>query len=106
MLLVTESVLSSPVSTRDVSYYSPSYSISFDQNRFLRNVSDAANEPAIISVAMAKIFNTVNADQAAAPGRELELIEQSLVHWRNTRRTEFMAKHRDAQGRLLTSSGG
>jgi len=89
MLLVTESVFSSPVSIRDVSYYSPSYSIPFDQNRFLINGSDAADEPAKISVAMAKIFNTVNAEQAATSGRELELIEQSLVHWRSTRRTEF-----------------
>lgn len=89
MLLVTESVLSSPVSARDVSYYSPSYNIPFDQYRFAHNGSDAPDEPAKISVAMAKIFITANDGQAAAPMREQELIEQSLVHWCNTSRTEF-----------------
>ena len=106
MLLVTESVLPSPVSARDVSDYSPSYNIPFDQSRFARNGSSSPCEPAENSVAMAKIFITVNSGQAAAPLREHELIEQSLVHWCNTSRTEFVAKHLDAQAMLLAGSVG
>ena len=90
MLLVTESALSSPVSARDVSDYSPSsYNIPFDQYRFVHKGSGAPDEPAKISAAMAKVFIAVNGGRAAAPMREHELIEQSLVHWCNISRTEF-----------------
>ena len=89
MLLVTELVPSSQVSTRDVSYSSPSYNISLDQYQYkvIRNGSGVPFEPAKISVAMAKVFITVNDGQEAASTREHELIEQLLVHWCSTSRT-------------------
>lgn len=91
MLLVTESVSPSPLSSRDVSGYSPSYNIPLDPHGFVRNGSGTPYESTKTSVAMAKVFITVKDSQAAATLRESELIEQSLERWCNTSRMEFMA---------------
>ena len=88
MLLVTESVLPSPVSARDVSDFSPFCNTPFDQYKIARNGFGAPFEHAKISVAMAKVFITVNNGQEVST-QEHELIEQSLVHWCNTSRTGF-----------------
>jgi len=106
MLLVTESVLSSPVSARDVSDYYSSCNIPFDQYKSIRNDFGIPFEHAQISVAMAKVFIAVNNDQETTSTQERELIEQSLMHWCNTSRTGFLAKHRGTQEMLLTNSGG
>ncbi len=87
MLLVNELVPTSQVSTRDVSYSPPSYNIPLDQYKVIRNGSEVPFEPAKISVAMAKVFITVNDGQEAASTREHELIEQLLVNWCSTSRT-------------------
>lgn len=83
MLLATELVPSSQVSTRDVSYPSPSKNIPLDQ---YRNGSWVSFEPARISVAMAR-FITVNDVQEAASTREHGLIGQLLTHRRGISRT-------------------
>ena len=69
MLLATELVPSSQVSTRDVSYPSPSYNIPLDQYKVIRNGSMVSFEPARIPVAIAG-FITVNDVQEAASTRE------------------------------------
>lgn len=107
MLPDTESVLPSPVSARDVSdYSSPSCNIPFDQYKAIRDSFGVPFESAKISVAMAKVFITMNGSQEAALTQEHNLVEQSLVHWCNTGRTEFIAKYRDAQEVLQTCSDG
>ncbi len=65
MLLATELVPSSQVSTRGVPYPSPSCNIPLDQYKVIRNDSVASFEPARIPVAMAG-FITVNDVQEAA----------------------------------------
>ena len=88
MLLVTESALPSQVSARDVSDYSPSYNISFDQDKAASNGCGIPHEPEKSAIAMAKVFITENNGQAATSARERELIEQSLAQWCNTSRTK------------------
>ncbi len=65
MLLATELVPSSQVSTRGVPYPSPSCNIPLDQYKVIRNDSVASFEPARIPFAMAG-FITVNDVQEAA----------------------------------------
>ena len=79
MLLATEPVPSSQVSTSDVSYPSPS--CNNNQHKAIYNNCGVPFEPAKNPIAMAKIFITVNDSQAAASMRERELIEQSLAYW-------------------------
>lgn len=106
MLLVTESVSSSPVSTRDIQGLSSYCNIPFTQNRPANNGSGASYGPAKISAAMAKVFVTVKDGQAEAPMRERELIEQSLAHWCNAGRTEPVSKHQGIQEMLSPRFGG
>jgi 23S rRNA A1618 N6-methylase RlmF len=93
MLLVTESVLPSPVSARDVSDYSPFYNTPFDQYKAIRNGFGVPFEHAEISAAMANVFITVDNDQETTSTQERNLIEQSLIYWCNISRTGFMAKN-------------
>ncbi len=86
MLLVTESVLPSPVSARDVSDYSPFYNIPFDQYKAMRSGFGVPFEHAEISAAMASVFITVNNGQETTSTQERDLIEQSLMHWCNISR--------------------
>ena len=89
MLLVTESALSSQVSIRDVSVYSPSHTIPLNQGKSASNGCEFSYEPAPPPIAMAKVLVTVTTGQKTASTQERELIEQSLVHWCNTSRTKF-----------------
>ena len=89
MLLVTESTLSSQVSVRDVSDCSTSRNIPFNQDKAAPNGCEVSYEPAKNSIAMAKVFVTVNNGQETTSTQERELIEQSLAHWCNTSRTKF-----------------
>lgn len=89
MLLVTESVSSSPVSARDVSDYSPSYNIPFTQDSAVPSGCEISFESAGSPVAMAKVFVTVNNGQEITSAHERELIEQSLVHWCNAGRMKL-----------------
>jgi len=82
MLLATELVLSSQVSTRDVSSPSPSNNIPRDQYKTTRNDCRVLNP-----IAMARVFVNVNDDRAAALMREHELIEQSFAYWCSISRT-------------------
>ncbi|MDE2310284.1 MAG: hypothetical protein KGL01_05580 [Betaproteobacteria bacterium] len=75
MLLATELVPSSQVSTRDVSYSSPSHNIPLDQ---YRNGSVASFEPAKISVAMAGFIIATDSQQAIST-REHKLQEQLVL---------------------------
>jgi len=84
MLLATELVPSSQVSTRDVSYPSPSHNIPLDQYQVIRNVSGVPFEPEKNSVAKAKVFISVNDGQKAISTRERELIERLLMRWGGT----------------------
>ena len=87
MLLATEPVPSSQVSTSDVSYLSPSYNTPCDQYKLACNDCEVQIESAKTPIAMAKIFVTVNDGQAAASMRERDLIEQSLAYWCGASRT-------------------
>ena len=80
MLLVTELVPSSQVSTSDVSYPPPSCNIPLNQYKVIRNVSGVAFEPAKISFAKAKVFTSLNDGQKIISTREHELIGQLLMH--------------------------
>ena len=80
MLLATELVPSSKVSTRDVSYPSPSCNIPLNQHKLIRSVSGVAFELAKISFAKAKVVISVNDGQNAILTREHELIGQLLMH--------------------------
>ena len=72
MLLATELIPSSKVSTRDVSYPSPSCNIPLNQHKLIRSVSRVAFEPAKISFVKARVFNAIST-------REHEPIGQLLM---------------------------
>ena len=94
MLLVTESVLSSPVSARDVSNYSPFYNTPFDQYKTIRNGFGVPFAHAEIADAMASVFITVDNGQETTSTQRRDLTGQSLMHWCNVSRMGFMAKNR------------
>ncbi len=107
MLLVTESVLPSPESARDVSDYPlPSCNTPFSQHTMTRRKFGLPFESAKISVAMANVFITIKGSQETTSTQEYDLIEQSLARWCNTSRSEFMTRPRDDQEKLLTDSDG
>ena len=81
MLLATELVPSSQVSTRDVSHPSPSCNIPLNQHKLIRSVSRIAFEPAKVSFAKAKVFIPVNDGQNVIMTREHELIGQLLMRF-------------------------
>lgn len=87
MQFYTASGLSSLVSAQDVSVPASSSNTSLDQYSSIR--SDAVvsfAEPARISIAMAKVFITVDGNQKTASAQENDIIEQSLMRWCNAGR--------------------
>ena len=80
MLLATEPVPPSQVSTSDVSYNSPLYNMPCDQSKAISNDCRISLEPTKSPVAMAKVFVNVLDTQAATSMRERDLIEQSLAY--------------------------
>ena len=76
MLLATDSVLSSPAPTHDVSDVPEFPGMPFDQYKVIRrNGSVVTFEPTKISVAMTKAFIAVNGGQGAASARVREQVE-------------------------------
>ncbi len=80
MQFYTDSGLPSSVSTQDVSDPTSSSKISFDQYLIRSDRVVSFIEPAMLSIAMTKVFVIVTDTHETASALEFNLIEQSLMH--------------------------